>query len=56
MLAGAARVALLVEYPSDVIAAAAVAVAWTLLVCIVFDPNRASQPEATSTPRPIDSG
>lgn len=41
VLTGAARVALLVEYPSDVIAAAGVAVAWALLVCIVFDPNRA---------------
>ena len=48
VLAGAARVALLVEYPSDVIAAAGVAVAWALLVCIVFDPNRASQAAATT--------
>ncbi len=55
-LTGAARVVLLVEYPSDVIAAAAVAVAWTLLVCIVFDPNRSSQLDPLPSPGPAASG
>ena len=41
MLVGTARVVLLAEYPSDVIAGAAVAAAWTLLVCLVFDPGTA---------------
>ncbi len=38
-LVGAARVLLLVEYPSDVIGGAAVAAAWTLVVCLAFDPQ-----------------
>lgn len=44
-LTAAARVVLLIEYPSDVIGAIAVAVAWTLLVCIVFDPARQVTPD-----------
>lgn len=53
VLAGAARVVLLVEYPSDVIAAVAVAVSWTLLVCIVFDPNRVSESAAATDPTAV---
>ncbi|HZD23007.1 MAG TPA: phosphatase PAP2 family protein, partial [Acidimicrobiia bacterium] len=41
-LTGTARVILLVEYPSDTIGGAAVAAAWTLLVCLAFDPERRS--------------
>lgn len=37
VVAGFARVILLVAYPSDVIAGIAVAGAWTLLVCALFD-------------------
>lgn len=37
---GASRVVLLVEYPSDAMAGAAVAAAWTLVVCLAFDANR----------------
>jgi membrane-associated phospholipid phosphatase len=48
-LAGAARVQLLVDYPSDVIAAAMVAAAWTLLVCLAFD-SRSSAVPAPSPP------
>ncbi len=47
-LAGAARVQLLIDYPSDVIAAAMVATAWTLLVCVAFD----SRPPALPAPSP----
>jgi undecaprenyl-diphosphatase len=43
-LVGTSRVVLLVEYPSDVIAGAAVAAAWALLVCLAFDPGPASAP------------
>ncbi|MGA7271244.1 MAG: VTT domain-containing protein [Acidimicrobiia bacterium] len=35
-LTGSARVLLLVEYPSDVLAAGAIAAAWTLLICVTF--------------------
>jgi membrane protein DedA with SNARE-associated domain/membrane-associated phospholipid phosphatase len=50
-LAGAARVQLLVDYPSDVIAAAMVAAAWTLLVCLAFD----SRSSAVPAPSPPDA-
>ncbi len=44
LMAGAARVVLLVEYPSDVIAAASVAAAWALTVCLAFDPGSPVSP------------
>ncbi len=42
VVTGFSRVILLVEYPSDVIAGVAVAVAWTLMVCAFF--SRESSP------------
>lgn len=49
-LTGASRVVLLAEYPSDVIAGAAVAAAWALLVCLAFDPRSGTpnQPEGSA--------
>lgn len=35
-IAGAARVVLLAEYPSDALAGAAIAAAWALLICLTF--------------------
>ncbi len=55
VLTGAAQVTLLLEYPSDAIAAAAVAVAWALLVCVVFDPNRISRSESLPADAPTGS-
>lgn len=40
----ASRVVLLVEYPSDVLAGAVVAVAWVLMVKLVFDPHDRARP------------
>jgi undecaprenyl-diphosphatase len=39
VVTAAARVVLLVEFPSDTVAAAAVAASWTLLTCLAFDPG-----------------
>ncbi|MDH3540996.1 MAG: hypothetical protein OEP52_13410 [Acidimicrobiia bacterium] len=44
---GAARVILLIDYPSDTIAAAAIAIAWALLVCLAFDEQRSPRVEST---------
>jgi hypothetical protein len=38
-----------VEFPSDTVAAAAVAASWTLLTCLAFDPGpRLSETEAVA--------
>lgn len=50
VVAGAARLLLLVDYPSDVIAGAMVAAAWTLLVCAVIDTRRAGPSSVTQEP------
>lgn len=47
-VAAVARNILVVEYPSDVIAGAAVAVGWSLLVCAAFD-----RPPPSGAPPPL---
>jgi membrane protein DedA with SNARE-associated domain/membrane-associated phospholipid phosphatase len=53
-LTGMARIVLLVEYPSDVIAAAAVTSAWTLLTCLVLDRRRPVEAADTMRAEPHD--
>lgn len=43
VLTAAARVTLLIEYPSDVLAATGVAVAWAILVAVAVDPTTGVQ-------------
>jgi len=42
-ITAAARVILVIDYPSDTIAAAAIAAAWSLIVCVIVSPQPANR-------------